>query len=322
MGGNDSVFITGHRGLVGAALVRAFEKRGYGRLIVRTHDQLDLTDQAAVRAFFAQERPQQVVVAAGKVGGIVANNTRRAEFIYDNLMIAANVIDAAYRNGVAKLLYLGSSCIYPRGCPQPMREEHLLGGPLEGTNEPYAVAKIAAIKLCESYQRQYGCNFISAMPTNLYGPHDNFDLVGSHVLPAMLRKFHEAKIDGHAPVTLWGSGTVRREFLHVDDLAAACVFILERVDAGQLPGGLINVGCGADLTIRELAELVQRVVAHQGEVRWDASKPDGTPRKLLDVSRMQALGWQAGIPLAEGIAATYRWFLEQGELGRPLRSGH
>jgi GDP-L-fucose synthase len=322
MDGNESIFITGHRGLVGAALVRAFEKRGRGRLILRTHDQLDLTDQGAVRAFFAQERPQQVVVAAGKVGGIVANSTYRAEFIYDNLMIAANIIDAAYRNGVSKLLYLGSSCIYPRGCPQPMREEHLLGGPLEATNEPYAVAKIAGIKLVENYHRQYGCNFISAMPTNLYGTQDNFDLTSSHVLPAMMRKFHEAKINGHAPVTLWGSGAVRREFLHVDDLAAALIFILGHVEAGQLPGDLINVGCGVDLTIRELAELVQRVVGHHGEVRWDASKPDGTPRKLLDVSRLQALGWRAGITLADGIAATYRWFIEQGEQGRPLRSGH
>jgi GDP-L-fucose synthase len=322
MDSNDSIFITGHRGLVGAALVRALEKRGYGRLILRTHDQLDLSDQGAVRAFFAHERPQLVVVAAGKVGGIVANNTRRAEFIYDNLMIAANVIDAAYRNGASKLLYLGSSCIYPRDCPQPMREEHLLGGPLEATNEPYAVAKIAGIKLVENYHRQYGCNFLSAMPTNLYGANDNFDLTSSHVLPAMMRKFHEAKLSGHAPVTLWGSGAVRREFLHVDDLAAACVFILERIDAGALPGDLINVGCGADLTIRELAALMQRQVGHQGEVRWDASKPDGTPRKLLDVSRIQALGWRAGIELADGIAATYRWYVEQGELGRPLRSGH
>ncbi len=321
MDGNDGVFISGHRGLVGSALVRACTARGYGRLILRTHDQLDLTDQGAVRAFFAQERPRLVVVAAGKVGGIVANNTRRAEFIYDNLMIAANVIDAAYRQGVAKLLYLGSSCIYPRGCPQPMREEHLLSGELEATNEPYAVAKIAGIKLVENYHRQYGCNFLSAMPTNLYGENDNFDLTSSHVLPAMIRKFHEAKINGHAPVTLWGSGAVRREFLHVDDLADACLFILGRVDAGQLPGDLINVGCGEDLTIRELAVLVQRVVAHQGEVRWDASKPDGTPRKLLDVSRLGALGWRAHTKLADGIAATYRWFVAQGERGA-LRSGH
>jgi GDP-L-fucose synthase len=322
MDGKDSVFISGHRGLVGAALVRAFEKRGYSRLILRTRDQLDLADQRAVRDFFAKERPRLVVVAAGKVGGIVANNTLRAEFIYDNLMIAANVIDAAYRNGAVKLLYLGSSCIYPRGCPQPMREEHLLSGPLEATNEPYAVAKIAGIKLVENYHRQYGCNFLSAMPTNLYGANDNFDLTSSHVLPAMMRKFHEAKLAGHAAVTLWGSGAVRREFLHVDDLAAACLFILERVDAANLPGTLINVGCGADLTIRELAELVQRVVGHRGEVRWDATKPDGTPRKLLDVSRLQALGWRAGTELADGVAATYRWFVEQGEQGHALRSGH
>jgi GDP-L-fucose synthase len=308
MSAYEKTFIAGHNGLVGSALVRAFRRRGCNDLLLAGHDELDLTDQGRVRAFIAEHRPARVIIAAGRVGGIVANNTRRGEFIFDNLMIAANLIDACHRNGVGKLLNLGSSCIYPRGCPQPMREEHLLGGPLEATNEPYAVAKIAAIKLCESYHRQYGCNFISAMPTNLYGPHDNFDLLGSHVLPAMLRKFHEAKLAGHRPVTLWGSGGVRREFLHVDDLADACVFLLEQADAGRPDGDLYNVGCGDDLTIRELATTVQAVVGHRGEVHWDGTKPDGTPRKLLDVSRLQALGWRATIALDDGIASTYRWF--------------
>lgn len=311
---DGKTFIAGHHGLVGSALVRAFRRQGCDDLLVAGHDELDLTDQGRVRAFFAEHRPERVVIAAGRVGGIVANNTRRGEFIYDNLMIAANIIDASYRCGVGKLLNLGSSCIYPRACPQPMREEHLLGGPLEATNEPYAIAKIAAIKLCESYHRQYGCNFISAMPTNLYGPHDNFDLLGSHVLPAMMRKFHDAKLAGHRPVTLWGSGSVRREFLHVDDLADACLFMLERCDAGRPDGDLYNVGCGEDLTIRELAEHVQAVVGHEGEAQWDADKPDGTPRKLLDVSRLRALGWRATIPLDEGIAATYRWFASRAPL--------
>ncbi len=314
------LYIAGHSGLVGTALMRAFAAAGYDRIVARSHAELDLTDQRAVREFMAAERPQRMVVAAGKVGGIVANNTLRAEFIYQNLMIAANLIDAAHRTGVEKLLMLGSSCIYPRGCPQPMKEEYLLAGPLEQTNEPYAVAKIAGIKLAESYHRQHGCNFLSAMPTNLYGPNDNFDLTSSHVLPAMLRKFHEAKLAGDAPVTLWGSGAVRREFLHVDDLAAACVFALERIDAGQVPGDLVNIGCGEDLTIKELASLIQRATGHRGEIRWDASKPDGTPRKLLDVDRLGKLGWRASIPLADGIAATYRWFLEHQQ--EALRKRH
>jgi GDP-L-fucose synthase len=317
---HDKLYIAGHRGLVGSALVRAFTAAGYDRILTRTHTELDLTDQRAVREFMSAERPRRMVVAAGKVGGIVANNTLRAEFIYQNLMIAANLTEAAHRNGVEKLLYLGSSCIYPRGCPQPMKEEHLLAGTLEPTNEPYAVAKIAGIKLAESYHRQYGCNFVSAMPTNLYGPNDNFDLTSSHVLPAMMRKFHEAKLAGDAPVTLWGTGSSRREFLHVDDLAAACVFVLERIDAGQVPGDLVNIGCGEDLTIKELAALIQRTVGHRGEIRWDTSKPDGTPRKLLDVSRLNALGWRASIPLAEGTAATYRWF--EANQQQALKSGH
>jgi GDP-L-fucose synthase len=308
MDSNESIFIAGHNGLVGSALVRAFKRHGFSNLLVRDHAELDLTDQRAVRAFFSEQRPTRVVVAAGRVGGILANNERRAEFIFDNLMISANIIDAASRCDAVKVLNLGSSCIYPRDCPQPMREEYLLTGPLEGTNEPYAIAKIAAIKLIESYYRQYGCNFLSAMPTNLYGPHDNFDLMSSHVLPAMLRKFHEATLAGHGPVTLWGSGNVRREFLHVDDIAEACVFIMEHISAEQVPGSLINVGCGSDLTIRELAGIIQRVTGHHGEIRWDASKPDGTPRKLLDVSRLQSLGWRSSIPLEDGIASTYRWF--------------
>jgi GDP-L-fucose synthase len=318
MESTESIFIAGHNGLVGSALVRAFKRHGFSNLLVRDHADLDLTDQHAVQAFFSEHRPRRVVVAAGRVGGIVANNERRAEFIYDNLMISANIIDASYRWDVVKLINLGSSCIYPRDCPQPMREEHLLTGPLEGTNEPYAIAKIAAVKLIESYHRQYGCNFLSAMPTNLYGPHDNFDLMSSHVLPAMLRKFHEATLAGHCPVALWGSGNVRREFLHADDIAEACVFILEHIDAEQIPGGLINVGCGSDQTIRELAGIIQRVTGHRGEIRWDSSKPDGTPRKLLEVSKLQRLGWRPSIALEEGIVSTYRWFA--GNSLRPLTS--
>jgi GDP-L-fucose synthase len=319
---SETIFITGHRGLVGSALLRAVTRHGYTRILTRTHAEVDLCDQGAVRAFFAQERPRRVIVAAGLVGGIVANNTRRAEFLYQNLMISANVIDAAYRSGTEKLLYLGSSCIYPRDCAQPMHEEYLLSGRLETTNEPYALAKIAGVKLVENYHRQYGCNFISAMPTNLYGENDNFDLTGSHVLPALIRKFHEAKLAGDAPVTVWGSGTVRREFLHVDDLSNACVFLLEHLDAGRVPGEIVNIGCGSDLSIRELATLVQRVVGHRGDVHWDTSKPDGTPRKLLDVSRLTALGWTPSIGLEEGITATYRWYAEAQRQGLAMRTGH
>jgi GDP-L-fucose synthase len=252
-----------------------------------------------------------VFLVAGTVGGILANSTRPAEFIYDNMMIHATVVHAAHLCSAKKLLYLGSSCIYPRECPQPIKEEYLLSGYLEPTNEPYAIAKIAGIKLCQAYRRQYGCDFISAMPTNLYGPGDNFDLQGAHVLPAMMRKFHEAKLAGDAPVTLWGTGAPRREFLHVEDLADACRFVMERLDASAVPGDLVNIGCGEDLTIRELAALVQRVVGHRGEIRWDATKPDGTPRKLLDTSRLTALGWKPRISLADGIAATYRWYVEK-----------
>ncbi len=308
----DKIYIAGHGGLVGSGLVRALQTRGFSNLVLRTRAELDLCRQAAVEAFFQAEKPAYVLFAAAKVGGILANDTYRYDFIHQNLMMAANVIEAARIHGVRKLLFLGSSCIYPKLAPQPMREEHLLGGTLEPTNEPYAIAKIAGLKLVENCNRQYGTDFISGMPTNLYGPGDNFDLTSSHVLPAMMRKFHEAKLAGHTPVTLWGSGTPKREFLHVDDLSDACLFVLEHVKAGAVPGDLINIGCGTDLAIAELASLVQRTVGHTGRIEWDRSKPDGTPRKLQDVSRLKGLGWSAKIPLADGLAATYRWFLQQG----------
>lgn len=303
----EKILVAGYRGMVGSALVRALRGRGYSNLLLADRAEVNLGDQAAVRRFFEAERPAYVFLAAARVGGIVANNTLRADFIYDNLMIAANVIRAAYDHGVTKLLNLGSSCIYPREAPQPLREEALLTGPLEQTNEPYAIAKIAAIKLCESFRRQYGCNFISAMPTNLYGPGDNFDLTSSHVLPALIRKFHEAKVCGGGSVTIWGTGAPRREFLHVDDVADALVFLMERYDEQPF----VNVGWGEDLTIAELARMVAEVVGFGGALTFDASKPDGMPRKLLDTSRLRALGWSPRIPLREGIARTYAWFLEQ-----------
>jgi GDP-L-fucose synthase len=315
----DKIFVAGHNGLVGSALVRALRARGFANLVLRSRQELDLTRQQAVEDFFAAELPACVLFAAGKVGGIVANNSWRADFLYQNLAMAANTIEAARRFAVTKLLFLGSSCIYPKSCPQPMREEHLLTGALEPTNEPYAIAKIAGLKLVENYNHQHRTNFISAMPTNLYGPGDNFDLVSSHVLPAMMRKFHEARLAGDAPVTLWGSGTPRREFLHVDDLADACLFLMERVDAGAVPGDLVNIGCGEDQSIAELATLVQRTVGHRGQIIWDRTRPDGTPRKLQDVSRLKALGWNARIPLVDGLAATYRWFLEHS---KELRTAH
>jgi len=308
----DKIYIAGHNGLVGSSLARALHARGYTNLVLRSRGELDLCRQAAVEAFFAAEKPAYVLFAAAKVGGIVANNTWRYDFIHQNLLMASNVIETARVNGVQKLLFLGSSCIYPKLAPQPMKEEHLLTGALEQTNEPYAIAKIAGLKLVENCNRQYGTNFISGMPTNLYGPGDNFDLTSSHVLPAMMRKFHEAKLAGDTPVTVWGSGTPKREFLHVDDLADACLFVLEHVNAGMVPGDLINIGYGEDLTISELALLVQRTVGHRGEIVWDRSQPDGTPRKLQDVSRLKRLGWSAKIPLVDGLAATYRWFLAQG----------
>ena len=306
MGQKDRVFVAGHRGLVGSAIVRRLQEIAGQDILTATREHLDLRDQAAVNYWFRANRPEYVYLVAGTVGGIVANSTRPAEFIYDNMMIHATVVHAAHQFGVKKLMYLGSSCIYPRHCPQPMREEHLLTGELEPTNAAYALAKIAGIKLCESYRTQYGARFISAMPTNLYGPNDNFDLTSSHVLPALMRKFHEAKIAGTSEVEIWGTGSPRREFLHVDDLADACVFLMDRYDEAQH----INVGTGEDLSIRALAELVRDIVHPDATLRFDTSKPDGMPRKLLDVSRLHALGWRHRIGLREGITSTYQWFLE------------
>lgn len=295
------IYVAGHRGMVGSAIVRALEAAGHTNILMRTSAELDLRNQAAVNAFFEAEKPSYVVLAAAKVGGIHANNTYRAEFLYDNLMIEANVIHAAHVSGVEKLLFLGSSCIYPKLAPQPLKEEYLLTGPLEQTNEPYAIAKIAGIKLCETYRDQFGSNFISAMPTNLYGPGDNYDLANSHVLPALLRKIHTAKVEGHPSVPVWGTGSPMREFLHVDDLAAACLHLLNHYDGNEW----LNIGTGEDLTIRALAEMICEIVGFDGELAWDTTKPDGTPRKLLDVSRINALGWQAQINLRDGIAQVY-----------------
>ncbi|MEZ5541470.1 MAG: GDP-L-fucose synthase [Pseudomonadota bacterium] len=303
---NAKIYVAGHRGLVGSAIVRCLRSHGYDNLVVRTSRELDLREQAAVREFFAAERPDYVVLAAAKVGGILANDTYPADFIYQNLMIEANVIEASRVNGVRKLLCLGSTCIYPRMAPQPLKEEYLLTGPLETTNEWYAVAKIAGIKLCQAYQRQYGCSFISAMPTNLYGPEDNFNLETSHVMPALIRKFHEARVGNMPAVTVWGSGRPRREFLHVDDCADACLFLMQHYDGEEI----VNIGVGSDLSIAELADLLRRVVGYPGEIHYDTDKPDGTPRKLVDVSRLNALGWHARIPLAAGVASTYQWFLD------------
>ena len=300
------IYVAGHAGLVGSAVTRRLRGGGYTNLLTAERDDLDLRDQGAVNRWFETNRPEYVFLVAGTVGGILANSARPAEFIYDNLMIHATVVHAAYREGVRKLLYLGSSCIYPRECPQPMKEEYLLTGLLEPTNEPYAVAKIAGIKLCQAYRHQYGCDFISAMPTNLYGPNDNFDLTSSHVLPALIRKFHDAKAEGRGEVVIWGTGSPRREFLHVDDLADACLFIMEYYDRDLH----INVGTGEDLSILELAEMVRDVVFPEAGLTFDTSKPDGTPRKLLDVSRLHGLGWHHRISLRDGIAATYQWFLD------------
>ncbi len=307
MNKHSKIYIAGHRGLVGSALVRKLHHDGYTNLIVRTSKELDLRRQSDVEAFFDKERPEYVFLAAAKVGGILANSTFKAEFIYDNLMIAANVINASYKTGVKKLLNLGSSCIYPKLAPQPMKEEYFLTGSLEPTNEPYAVAKIAAIKLCRYYNEQYGTNFISVMPTNVYGPGDNFDLETSHVLPALLRKFHEAKITGAGKVTIWGSGEPYREFLYADDLADACVFIMERYGYQDI-GEFINIGTGRDIAIKDLAVLIKGIVGYEGEIEYDQSKPDGTPRKLLDLSRMNALGWKTQMSLDEGIKRTYEFF--------------
>jgi len=308
IGQHSRIYVAGHRGMVGAALVRGLHAGGYANLIVRTRQELDLTDQAAVHRFMEHARPDHVFLAAAKVGGIAANDTWRGDFIYENLVIETNVIHAALRAGVRRLMFLGSSCIYPRDCPQPIKEEYLLTGPLERTNEPYAVAKIAGLKLCEAFNAQHGTRYVSVMPTNLYGPHDNFDPLTSHVLPALLRKAHLARLEGARELTLWGSGTPRREFLHVDDLASACVLLMER-GAGE---GLCNVGSGSDVTIRELAELIARVVGFDGRLVFDPGKPDGTPRKLLDIGRMRRLGWQPRYGLEEGIRLTYRWCLERG----------
>jgi len=300
------IYVAGHRGMVGSAIVRHLEAAGYSNIITRSHAELDLTNQAAVEHFFKHEKPDYVFLAAAKVGGIHANNTYRGEFIYQNLMMEANIIHAAWQAGVQRLLFLGSSCIYPRDCAQPIKEEYLLTGPLEPTNEPYAIAKIAGIKLCESYNQQYGTRYVSVMPTNLYGPNDNYDLNNSHVLPALIRKAHEAKQRGDTSYAVWGSGKPMREFLYVEDMADACVFLMEREDIRE---GLFNVGTGQDVTIRELAETVMDVLGFAGELVFDASKPDGTPRKLLDVGRMRTLGWQAKTSLREGIAMAYADFL-------------
>lgn len=303
---NAKIYVAGHRGLVGSAIVRCLQAKGFRNLIMQTSKELDLRDQAATFAFLNKEKPEYMFIAAARVGGIMANSTCPAEFIYDNLAIEANLIHGAYRAGIKKLLFLGSTCIYPKMASQPLKEEALLTGPLEETNEWYAIAKIAGIKLCQAYNRQYGTNYIAVMPTNLYGPNDNFDLNSSHVLPAMIRKFHEAKLHGSPTVTLWGSGKPRREFLHVDDLADACLFVMFRHSGSQL----LNIGTGSDLTISELAELVKQVVGYQGTIAYDSSMPDGMPLKRSDTSRLSALGWQAKIPLEAGIAATYQWFTQ------------
>ena len=336
MSPNAKIYIAGHRGLVGSALVRCLQAQGYTNIVTRTHAELDLTDRVATETFFAAEKPEYVFLAAAKVGGIHANNIYPGEFIFTNLAIQTNVIHAAYLSGVERLLFLGSSCIYPRDCPQPIKEEYLLTGPLESTNQPYAIAKIAGIEQCWSYNRQYGTKFLAAMPTNLYGPGDNYDLANSHVIPALIRKFHEAKERGDKEVVVWGTGTPRREFLYSDDMADACVFLMNRpddefnqllwpagspresVDSGLAP--FINIGAGGDLTIRELAECVRETVGFSGAIVFDASKPDGTPRKLLNISRMNALGWRASLNLQDGLKCAYQGFMQHliRQTGAPL----
>ncbi|HDR8985220.1 TPA: GDP-L-fucose synthase [Burkholderia vietnamiensis] len=310
MNKNTRIFVAGHRGMVGSAVVRNLDARGYVNVVTRGRSELDLTNQNAVEEFFRKEAIEVVVLAAAKVGGILANDTYPADFLYLNLMIEANVIHAAYRSGVQRLVFLGSSCIYPRDCPQPIKEAYLLSGPLEKTNEPYAIAKIAGIKLCESYNRQYGTRYVSLMPTNLYGPNDNYDLRTSHVLPALLRKAHEAKVEGRESLTVWGTGRVRREFLHVDDMADATIFALEV----GLESGLYNVGCGSDVTIEELAREAMQAVGFNGRIEFDTTKPDGTPQKLLDVGLLAQLGWRAKIGLREGLASTYQEFLQRHDV--------
>jgi GDP-L-fucose synthase len=302
------IYVAGHRGMVGSAIVRQLEKDGYNHIITKTSKELDLRNQQAVFNFFATEKPNYVFLAAAKVGGIYANNTFRAEFLYDNLAIQNNIIHASYLNKVTKLMFLGSSCIYPKLAPQPLQEDYLLTGELEPTNEPYAIAKIAGIKMCEAYRSQYGCNFISAMPTNLYGPNDNYDLQNSHVLPALIRKFHEAKVNQAAFVEIWGTGSPMREFLHADDLAEACMFLMNNYDGESL----VNIGTGEDVTIKHLAETIQGIVGFEGELRWNSSKPDGTPRKLMNVDKLHNLGWKHQIELQDGIKAVYEDFAANG----------
>ena len=309
---NDKIYVAGHRGLVGSAIVRSLKSKGYTNIIGRTHHELDLTDQAAVRAFFDEENPDVVVLAAAKVGGINANNTQPAMFAYENMQIQCNVINESHKHGVKKLLFLGSTCIYPRMAPQPIPEDALLTGPLEETNEAYAIAKISGLEMCKFYKRQYGDNYISCMPTNLYGPYDNYDLSGSHVMPAMIRKFHEAKVNNAPQVELWGTGTPLREFLYVDDMADACVFLLENYDGEQH----VNIGTGKEVTIKELAEVVRSTVGYEGEIYWNTDMPDGTPRKLTDVTKLHGLGWTHKVDLEEGVGLAYEWFKENVDQAR------
>ena len=312
MNKTDKIYVAGHRGLVGSAIVRNLESKGYTNIVKRTHKELDLTNQAAVYDFFAQEKPDVVVLAAAKVGGINANNTTPAEFAYENMQIQCNVINAAHVNKVKKLLFLGSTCIYPRMAPQPIPEDALLTGPLEVTNEAYAIAKISGLEMCKFYKRQYGDDFISCMPTNLYGPHDNYDLSGSHVMPAMIRKFHDAKVKGEKSVELWGTGSPLREFLYVDDMADACVFLLENYSGEQH----VNIGTGKEVTIKELAETVKKTVGYEGEIVWNTNMPDGTPRKLTDVTKLHNLGWTHKVELEEGVKLAYEWFKENVDTAR------
>jgi GDP-L-fucose synthase len=310
MGITDKIYIAGHRGLVGSAILRLLEQKGFTNLLYKTSEELDLRNQAAVEDFFAKEKPKFVFLAAAKVGGIVANNTYRADFLYDNIVIVSNIIHAAYANNVTKLLFLGSSCIYPKMCPQPIKEEYLLTGALEQTNEPYAIAKIAGIKLCETYREQYGANYISLMPTNMYGINDNYHPQNSHVLPALIRRFHEAKTAGLKEVAIWGSGSPRREFLYADDLADACLFLMEKYNEKEI----INIGCGEDISIKELAGLIKEATQYEGDLVFDTTKPDGTPRKLLDVSKLHTLGWHHKTALKEGIETAYQDFLTKQKL--------
>ena len=312
IGHNDKIYVAGHRGLVGSAIVRNLESKGYSNIIGRTHKELDLTDQAAVRAFFDEEKPDVVVLAAAKVGGINANNTQPAMFAYENMQIQCNIINESHKHNVKKLLFLGSTCIYPRMAPQPIPEDALLTGPLETTNEAYAIAKISGLEMCKFYKRQYGDDYISCMPTNLYGPHDNYDLSGSHVMPAMIRKFHEAKVNGNPTVELWGTGTPLREFLYVDDMADACVFLLENYDGEQH----VNIGTGKEVSIKELAETVKKTVGYEGEIVWNKDMPDGTPRKLTDVTKLHSLGWKHKVDLEEGVKLAYEWFKENVDQAR------